>query len=121
MYYNTQAPKDFGKERQQANWKSCFPRKRRAIASAAGTSVPPVLVFPRKNFKDLFMRGAPHGSLGLVNPSGWMNNELFIDVLKHFVKHIRPAVDHEAVLVMDNHESHVSLAARENQSTVSLL
>ena len=49
-----------------------------AIASAAGTSVPTVLVFLRKNFKDVFMRGAPCGSLGLVNPSGWMNNELFI-------------------------------------------
>ena len=84
-----------------------------AIASAAGTSVPPVLLFPRKNFKDVFMRGAPHGSLGLVNPSGWMSNELFIDVLKHFVKHIRPAVDHEVVLVINNHESHVSLASRE--------
>ena len=33
--------------------------------------------------------------------------------LKHFVKHIRPAVDHKVVLVMDNHESHESLASRE--------
>ena len=84
-----------------------------AIASAAATSVSPVLVFPRKNFKDFFMRGALHGSLELVNPSGCTNNVLFIDVLKHFVKHIRPAVDHEVVLVMDYHESPVFVAVRE--------
>ncbi|RUS81635.1 hypothetical protein EGW08_010598 [Elysia chlorotica] len=84
-----------------------------AIVSAAGISIPPVLVFPRKNYKDIFMRGGPEGALGLVNPSGWMNVDLFLEVLKHFVQHARPAPDHQVVLVMDNHESHVSLAARE--------
>ncbi|GFO18680.1 tigger transposable element-derived protein 6-like protein [Plakobranchus ocellatus] len=84
-----------------------------AIVSAAGVCIPPVLVFPRKNYKDIFMRGGPEEALGLVNPSGWMNIDLFLNVLKHFVKHARPAIDHQVVLVMDNHESHVSLAARE--------
>ena len=118
MYNNTQAPKDFGKKGNKQIGKVVSQERGElvtvcAISSAAGTSVPPVLVYLRKNFKDVFMRGAPHSSLGLFNPSCWMNNEKFIDVLKHFGKHIRPAVDHEVVLVMDNHESHVSLIVRE--------
>ncbi|GFO05921.1 tigger transposable element-derived protein 6 [Plakobranchus ocellatus] len=92
-----------------------------AIVSAAGTSIPPVLVFPRKNYKDIFMRGGTEEALGLANPSGWMNIDLLQNVLKHFVKHARPAIDHQVVLVMDNHESHMSLAAREMQKkTISI-
>ena len=62
--------------------------------------------------------GAPNGSLGLATPSGWMNSELFPLVLNHFIKHMNVSKDNPAILLMDNHESHVTLQtidlAREN-------
>lgn len=46
------------------------------VTTCAIISLPPVLVFPRKNYKDHMLSGAPPGSLGLANPSGWMTAEL---------------------------------------------
>lgn len=55
------------------------------------------------------LRGAPPGSLGLVNLSGWMNSELFVKVIKHFIKHTSATPENPALLIMDNHESHLSI------------
>ena len=57
-----------------------------ATVSATGTALPPVFVFPRKNFKDLMLRGAPEGSLGLAHMSGWMTSENFLKVIEHTTK-----------------------------------
>ncbi|XP_065644287.1 uncharacterized protein LOC136075348 [Hydra vulgaris] len=73
----------------------------------------PVIVFPRKLSRNPLMRGAPEGFIGLANQSGWMNAEIFIDVLKHFVKFARPTADHKVLLIMDNHESQFSLQSLE--------
>ena len=86
--------------------------------SAVGATLPPAYIFPRVNFRDHMLNGAPNGSLGLATPSGWMNCELFVVVLKHFTKHMNVSKNNPAILVMDNHESHVTLqtidTAREN-------
>ena len=86
--------------------------------NAVGAALPPAYIFPRVNFRDHMLSGAPNGSLGLATSSGWMNSELFVVVLKHFIKHMNVSPDNPAILVMDNHESHVTLAtidtAREN-------
>lgn len=83
------------------------------IVSAAGQSLPPVFVFPRKNFKDHMLFGAPEGSLGLIHQSGWMTAENFIKVITHIIKHTRPTQEHPIILTMDNHESHLSYNALE--------
>ncbi|KAB0803423.1 hypothetical protein PPYR_00393 [Photinus pyralis] len=57
------------------------------IVSATGNSLPPVMVFPRKYFKPPMINGAPPGTLGLANPSGWMNGELFVNAMQHFIHH----------------------------------
>ena len=80
---------------------------------SAGHSLPPALVFPRVNYKDHFIRGAPAGRLGLANQSGWMTTELFPKVLTHIIKHIECTKEKSAVLLMDNHESHLSLEVVE--------
>lgn len=82
-----------------------------AIINALGNSVPPCLVFPRKRFQPGMLLGAPSGSLGLSNPSGWMTATLFMEVLKHFVKHTRCSPLNKVLLLLDNHESHLSLDA----------
>lgn len=57
------------------------------------------------------LTGAAPNSLSLANPSGWMNSELFVEVIKHFRKHISATPENPALLIMDNHESHLSIKA----------
>lgn len=80
-----------------------------AVVSATGISLPPIFIFPRKNFREVFMTGTPEGSLGLANQSGWMNTDNFVKVIEHVAKHTQASPTNEIILVMDNHESHVAL------------
>lgn len=79
------------------------------IVNASGHAIPPVMVFPRVHFKSHMITGAPPGTLGLATKSGWMNTECFIEVLKHFIKHTASSSDNPSLLIMDNHESHISI------------
>lgn len=58
-----------------------------AIINALGNQIPPAIIFPRVNFQPHMTNGAPPGTLGLATQSGWSNAELFLQVMKHFVKH----------------------------------
>lgn len=64
----------------------------------------------------------PLGSVGAANPSGWMKSEHFLDWSKHFVRHVRPTKEKPVLLLLDNHESHLSIVAldylKENGVTV---
>ncbi|XP_049782431.1 uncharacterized protein LOC126184110 [Schistocerca cancellata] len=82
-----------------------------AIISASGTAVPTFLVFPRMHFKDHMLHNAPPGSVDGATASGWMNSELFLPVLQHFVKHERTTKEHPKLMILDNDESHTSIAA----------
>jgi len=79
------------------------------IICAAGTPVPPVYVFPRVNFKDHFINGAPSQSLGLASKNGWMTTDLFIKVLKHLKNYTRCSMANPILLIFDNHVSHTSI------------
>ncbi|CAG5029830.1 unnamed protein product [Parnassius apollo] len=81
------------------------------MVSATGHALPPALIFPRKNFKNLMMHGAPPSSLGLASPSGWMTSDLFVEVMKHFIKCSSTTPENPSLLIMDNHESHLSIEA----------
>lgn len=78
--------------------------------SATGRSLPPFFIFPRKNFKEHFVNGGPPGCTGEANQSGWMNAEHFVKFLQFFQSHVRASVDALALLILDNHESHLSIA-----------
>lgn len=47
-----------------------------------------------------------------------MNEECFVKALEHFVKHVNPTKENPALILMDNHSSHVNLRfiafAKEN-------
>jgi hypothetical protein len=64
-------------------------------------------VFPRKNFRDRFLRGGPVGCIGAGNGIGWMLGEEFLTSIKHFTKHAKPTKDNKVLLLLDNHESHL--------------
>ena len=84
--------------------------------------MPPFFVFPRVNFRAHFLNGAPAGSEGDANPTGWMKAEQFLKFVKHFVSHVKPSKERPVVLLLDNHDSHLSIAAldycKENSVTV---
>lgn len=81
------------------------------IISAGGIALPPVIIYPRKNINPRMNVGTPPGTLVLANPSGWMNSELFSSVMEHFIKHSHSSPDSPSILILDNHESHLSIEA----------
>lgn len=79
------------------------------IINATGQYLPPAMVFPRTHFKEHMLRGSPPGTLGLATPSGWMNADLFLPVMKHFIKYSNNSNKNPSLLIYDNHESHLSI------------
>lgn len=77
--------------------------------NAAGGAIPPMLIFPRTNYKDWFLRVAPVGSIGAATKSGWMDEDKFVIYLEHIIRHTRCTTDHPILLILDNHASHLSL------------
>ncbi|CAH2001896.1 unnamed protein product [Acanthoscelides obtectus] len=57
------------------------------------------------------LHGTPAGSKGGASPSGWKNTQLFLPVLQHFVQNERPSKEHPKLIILDNHESHLGIAA----------
>ena len=55
------------------------------VGTISASGNPPYFIFPRVKFQRHFFNGAPPGSKGGANPSGWMTEEHFLDFLKHFV------------------------------------
>ena len=72
-----------------------------------------MFIFPRVRYHDSFISAAPVGSIERSAKSGWMNENLFMEYLKHFKKETRCTMDRKVLLVMDNHESHISLQAAD--------
>lgn len=86
--------------------------------NALGNQIPPMLIFPRVHYKDFMLRGAPAGSIGKANSSGWSNEIIFVQYLKHFIHHAKPTKEDRLLLILDNHGSHNTVEAidlcREN-------
>ena len=49
-----------------------------SAGNATGHFVPPILVFPRKKFKNHFIRDRPNGCVGAATSAGWMEPETFL-------------------------------------------
>ena len=78
--------------------------------NAIRNSIPSLFIFPRVRYKNYFIIESPTGSCGAASRSGWINEEIFCDVyLSHLIKHSRCSKEKQIFLLLDNHESHVSL------------
>ena len=80
-----------------------------SAGNAAGNFVPPTLVFPRKKFKNHFIRDGPNGYMGAATSSGWMEPETFLLFMKHFVKIVKVNIEHPVLLLLENHCSHLAI------------
>ena len=82
--------------------------------SAAGWVIPPVITSPgsvhlQRHFQDL-----PDGYLLSVSDSGYINNEISIETVKHINRFTKPQMKGKyRLLLLDNHECHLSLEFRE--------
>lgn len=92
-----------------------------ACINAIGNQIPPMLIFPRVNFKEFMLRGAPAGTIGGANQSGWSNETLFLKFLEHFIQHVKPTKEKKVLLLLDNHETHLSLEAVQLASSVGVV
>lgn len=79
--------------------------------SAAGNTIPPFFVFPRKRMNYCLLKDAPEGSDGVVSDSGWMQQEQFFRFMQHFKKYTGCSNDSLVLLLLDNHTSHMSINA----------
>lgn len=80
-------------------------------ANAAGNTIPPFFLFPRKNMQTTFLENASIGSVGFANESGWMKQDEFIKFIAHFIKHSNATKNSPKLLLLDNHSSHLSIGA----------
>ena len=70
-----------------------------------------MLIFPRARYKEHFICGGPPGCIGRATRSGWINADLFVDFLTRISKFTGCSPDRKILVIMDNHESHLSIAA----------
>lgn len=81
--------------------------------SASGTYVPPMFIFKRKRMNELLLKGCNSDMIATVSDSGWINESIFLDYLRHFISIVKPTKEEPVLLILDNHESHISLGAYE--------
>jgi len=79
--------------------------------SASGNHLPPYFLFPRKRMQTYFLDNVSPGAVGYANDSGWMCQTDFVRYINHFVAHAKPSQESPVLLLMDNHQSHLSVEA----------
>lgn len=93
-----------------------------ACINAAGTALPPFWVFPRQKMRSIFLEHASEGSAGAANGSGWMKQSEFLLFMQHFIKYTGASSERPQLLIVDNHDSHLSInaidLAKENGITM---
>lgn len=80
-----------------------------ACVSATGTFIPPFVVFPRIRMNPTLLNGAFPGTVGFPAKSGWMDADLFVKFLKHFIDCTKTTKESPSLLILDGHSSHKSI------------
>ena len=82
--------------------------------NAAGVYVPPMIIYKSKNrLFNTWCVGGPKKAVFTTSPSGWIEEDQFIQWLQQlFVPAIKP-ISGQHVLILDGHSSHLSLTAIE--------
>lgn len=70
------------------------------------------MVFPCVNWQDRMLHGTPHGNAGSIHFNGWMTAENSVLFLIHFVKVVMCITDNKTLIIVDNHEGHISIVLK---------
>ncbi|KAF2884786.1 hypothetical protein ILUMI_21393 [Ignelater luminosus] len=113
-----QASKGSLSKGEKTSWYDCKCRTRPidnviGCCNAAGSFLPPFLIFARKKMQPRLLDGSPPGTQGTCTPNGWTSSEVFLNWLHFFVEQVRPTADKKVFLLLDNHESHKYYPALE--------
>ena len=54
-------------------------------------------------------KGGPSGALYSCSEKGWITEELFLEYLHRFQKHVKPSREDPVLLIMDSHATHATL------------
>jgi len=76
------------------------------VHSAAGHFLPPMLIFKREPMADSLKSGAPNGTIFACTESGWIDAQVFLQWLQHFIDCVKPSNDNKHLLVLDGHACH---------------
>ena len=80
--------------------------------NAIGNTVPPYFIFPRSHFvKESMLAGVPVDSAGCAAKSRWINKEILVKYLEHFIQFTKCSTENPVLLIMENHASHIFLTA----------
>ncbi|XP_070179015.1 uncharacterized protein [Littorina saxatilis] len=82
-----------------------------ASSTASGTACHPASCSQERTSRTHMLFGAPPGTQGFCNLSGWMTQEIFVQCLHHIQKHLRCTVENKVLVILDNHVSHISVEA----------
>ncbi|KAJ8960694.1 hypothetical protein NQ317_009537 [Molorchus minor] len=74
--------------------------------SAAGQCIPPMIIFKRKRMAPELAIGAPPGSIVTISDTGYINTELFVKWLYHFIEYVKPSPEKRWLLLLDGHTTH---------------
>lgn len=74
--------------------------------NAAGTFMPPLIIFPRQRMKAELLDRAPPGTTSACNPKGWMTTEIFTIWFKQFIQFSGASPSNKVLLLLDGHASH---------------
>ena len=74
--------------------------------SATGRYIPPMLIFKRLRMADSLKEGAPAGTAFACTKSGWIDSDVFVEWLKHFIEDVKPTQENKILLLLDGHSSH---------------
>ncbi|KAK9976532.1 hypothetical protein ABG768_021737 [Culter alburnus] len=89
--------------------------------NAAGDSIPPFIIYPGCLPSSAYRLDGPPNALYGIQDKGYMDSELFLKWLRHFIKYAPE--ERPLILIMDQHETHVSkdviMYCREN--TIEIL
>jgi hypothetical protein len=78
--------------------------------SASGDKIPSHYIFTRKEFCMNYLIGCEPNARMSMQPSGWMNQEIFVEWLKHFKSCVPGgmSVENPHLLLLDGYSSHLS-------------
>ncbi|XP_067291829.1 tigger transposable element-derived protein 1-like [Pseudorasbora parva] len=82
-----------------------------ALAGNALGNITPPFRISKEKVSPTFHQRWSRGLNCTANGSGWMQEQDFVVFLQHFVQYTRATEDNKVLLLLDNHSSHVSIAA----------
>ena len=77
--------------------------------SVSRTYITPIMIFKRKRNKPELVDHAPAGTVGCCSPNRWIDADLFLEYLKHFVKFTKCSKDSPVLLILDGHKTHTKI------------